>query len=154
MKRGAFGYLPLCFNIRGKKCLVVGGGNVAYRKIALIEKFGADVTCISPEFISPIQDLRIKKQIRCVKSKYPAKGMSLKKYELVISATDNPEVNIRVARNAFRDRTLVNIVDKSIEGSVIMPAILKKKGLLVSVSTGGAFPSRAKKVRDILRDVL
>ena len=154
MKQDAFGYMPICFNIRGKRCLVVGGGNVAYRKIALIKRFGANVICISPEFIKPIQALETRKNIKCIKKKYPGSGMSLKKYELVISATDDPEVNIRVARNAFRDRTLVNVVDKSIEGTVIMPAILKKKGLLLSVSTGGSSPSRAKKIRDILKNAL
>ncbi|MBU4303157.1 MAG: bifunctional precorrin-2 dehydrogenase/sirohydrochlorin ferrochelatase [Candidatus Omnitrophica bacterium] len=148
-----YNYMPVCFYIRGQSCLVVGGGNVAYRKISLVRRFGARVTCLSPEFIRPLQLLARRKEIKCIKERYPQR-MFLKKYALVIAATDDPRVNSRVCRDASRDKTLVNVVDKSIAGTVIMPAILKRKGFLVSVSTGGSCPRRAKKVRDIINDAL
>lgn len=153
MKKSMSNYMPVCLNLRGQGCLVVGGGNVAYRKISLVSEFGARVTCISPEFIKPVHLLARKKKIVCIRGRYPGR-ISLKKYALAIAATDDPAVNARVARDASRDKTLVNVVDKSAPGTVIMPAILKRKGLLVSVSTGGACPGRAKKVRDIINDAL
>lgn len=146
-------YMPVCLRLYRERCLVVGGGNVALRKVRVLRKFGGLVTCISPEFIHPLASLGREKKIKCIRQPYPRK-ISLKKYALVIAATDDPRVNIRVARDASRDKTPVNIVDNSVAGTLIMPAILKRKGLLVSVSSGGLSPSEAKKVRDIVSHAL
>ncbi|MBF0477892.1 MAG: bifunctional precorrin-2 dehydrogenase/sirohydrochlorin ferrochelatase [Candidatus Omnitrophica bacterium] len=147
------GYLPICFYIERKACLVVGGGKVAFRKITILKKFGAVITCLSPIFVKPLERLHATAKIKCVKRGYP-QTLSLKKYALVIAATNDPVVNKRVASDAKRDNVLFNVVDKSAAGSVIMPAILKHKGMLISVSTGGRSPSQAKKTRDILKGVI
>lgn len=147
------GYLPICLNVAGQKCLIVGGGRVAWRKISVLRKFGAAVTCLSPAFLRPIEDLGKRKKITCLKKPYGG-STTLGKYALVIAATDNPAVNRKVARDALREKTLVNVIDKSAEGSVIMPAILKRKGLTVGVSTGGQSPRQAKRIREILKNAL
>lgn len=152
-KTGLSGFMPVCLNLRGKPCLVVGGGNVAWRKISVLRKFGAQVTCMSRDFIDPLKSVKDSKGIRCINSPYP-RTMNLKKFALVIAATDDPGVNKRVARDASRDKILVNVVDNSVPGSFIMPAILKQNGLTIGVSTGGRDPGRAKKIRNILRHAL
>lgn len=146
-------YMPVCLNIYGKECLVVGGGSVALRKITVLRKFGGRVTCISPAFIKPLERMGSMKKIKCIRQAYP-RAISLKRYALVVAATDNPLVNKRVAADGLRDKTLVNVVDKSAAGSIIMPAILKRKGLLLGVSTAGRSPGLAKKMRDILSHAL
>lgn len=147
------GYMPVCLDVQKGQCLVVGGGNVALRKITALRRFGASITCISPEFIKPVETLARMKKIKCIKGPYPQR-MSLKKYTMVVAATDNPAVNKRIAGDATRDRALVNVVDKSAPGTVIMPAVLKRRGLTIAVSTNGQRPARAKKIRDILANVI
>lgn len=147
------GFLPVCLDIRDRKCLVVGGGQVALRKIKVLRKFGASITCLSPEIHGELERLGRAGDIKCVKRGYP-RNMSLKKFALVIAATNDAGINKLVAADAHRERTLVNVVDKSAPGSVIMPAIFKRKGLTVSVSTGGRAPSEAKKIRDLLKNAL
>ncbi|MBF0521965.1 MAG: bifunctional precorrin-2 dehydrogenase/sirohydrochlorin ferrochelatase [Candidatus Omnitrophica bacterium] len=146
-------YMPICLKVRNEECLVVGGGNVALRKITVLMKFGAKVICLSPEFLRQIEQLGKSGRIKCVKGCYSPK-ISLKKYTLVIAATDDAKVNKRIAADAARVKTLVNVVDQSAPGTVIMPAILKRPGLVVGVSTSGRSPSRAKKVRDLLSNAL
>lgn len=139
--------MPVCLNIHGKECLVVGGGMVASRKVAVLRKFGGRVTCISPDFSKSLEGLRNKNLIRGIRQSYP-RTMSLRKYAFVVAATDDPQVNQRVAADGLRDKTLVNVVDNSVAGSIIMPAILKRNGMVIGISTGGRSPSRAKKIRD------
>ncbi|MBF0484540.1 MAG: bifunctional precorrin-2 dehydrogenase/sirohydrochlorin ferrochelatase [Candidatus Omnitrophica bacterium] len=152
-KQADAAYLPICIDIKGKECLVVGGGNVALRKITVLRKFGAAVTCMSPFFVKQLERLADLEKIKCIKRVYPL-TLSLKKYALVIAATDDSDVNKQVVRDAVRDKILVNVVDKSAPGNVIMPAILKRKGFTISVSTGGRSPSQAKKIRDTLNHAL
>lgn len=146
-------YMPICLDLREKKCLVVGGGKVALRKIEVLRKFGARVTCVSPEFAGPLERLGNAKKIKCVRQRY-SRAIPLKEYALVIAATDDPKVNRMVARDAGHSKTLVNVVDKSAAGSVIMPAIVKRKGIVIGVSTGGRSPRAAQKIRDIVKNAL
>lgn len=146
-------YMPICLDLSGEKCLVVGGGNVALRKINVLLQFGAKVTCISPALVRELDEIRIRRGISHLKARYTDR-VSLKPYRLVIAATDDPKVNRRIASRARLDRVIVNVVDGSSSGSFIMPAIIKKRDITVGVSTGGVDPARAKKVRDIIRDAI
>ena len=146
-------YMPICLDLSQKRCLVVGGGNVALRKIGVLRRFGALVTCLSPELVKGLENIKGKGGISYIKGRYPGR-VSLTDYKLVIAATDDPAINGLIARRARLERVLVNVVDGSSPGGVMMPAILKKRGLTVGVSTGGSSPSRAKKVRDKIRDAI
>ena len=64
MKRHNYEYLPVCLSVHNKECFVVGGGRVASRKISVLRKFGANVTCLSQEFIKPLQFLAERKKIK------------------------------------------------------------------------------------------
>jgi siroheme synthase-like protein len=145
--------MPVCLNIQGEPCLVVGGGRVAWRKISVLKKFGADITCISPEFIGPIKQLGRTGRIRCVKAFYSGRT-ALKKYVLVFAATDDSAVNKRIAAAAIKRKIPVNVVDQSVPGTLIMPAVLKRKNFVIGVSTGGRSPGDAKALRDRLNRLL
>ncbi|MBF0531966.1 MAG: bifunctional precorrin-2 dehydrogenase/sirohydrochlorin ferrochelatase [Candidatus Omnitrophica bacterium] len=146
-------YMPVCLRLKGAECLIVGGGNVAWRKIKVLKKFGAALTCISPEFVAPLEKWGREGKVCCQYRRYP-QNLSLKKYQLVFAATDDPAVNRRVAADAARAKILVNVADQSAPGTMIMPAILKRKYFLISVSTGGRSPALAKQLRDKLDAVL
>lgn len=145
--------MPVCLNLWREHCLVVGGGNVALRKVRTLKKFGASITCLSPAFVKPLESLASEKKIRCVRKFYP-RTKCLKKYALVVAATDDPAVNKQVAKDAARDKALVNVADKSSAGTIILPAILKRKGFVIGVSTGGRSPAQAKKMRDRISHAL
>lgn len=153
MKMNNRKYMPVCLDLQGKLCLVVGGGNVASRKISVLIKFGACVTCVSPKFIQPLKRLGALKKIQCIRMPY-SKAIALNKYALVIAATDDPQVNRIVADRAGHTKALVNVVDKSACGNMIMPAILNYKGIVLGVSTNGHRPGLAKKIRDIIKNAL
>lgn len=146
-------YMPICLRLRGQKCLVIGGGRVALRKINTLRKFGADITCVSPDIVYQLKRLKSQNKIKHVKERYNPRR-SLKQYKLVIAATDELCTNQKIAEHAQKEKVLVNIVDGSTQGDVIMPAIIKKSGVLVAISTDGQAPSKAKKVRDSLKNVL
>jgi len=146
-------YMPICLDLFKERCLVVGGGNVALRKIRVLRQFGALVTCLSPKLAKGLENMSSKGGISYIRGRYPGR-VSLKDYKLVIAATDDPGINRLIARRARLERMLVNVVDGSSPGNVMMPAILKKRGLTIGVSTGGSSPSRAKKVRDKIRDAI
>lgn len=137
--------------LRSENCLVIGGGRVALRKINTLIQFGARITCISPEIVKELQRLSREKKIKYVKAGYFG-STGLKKYKLVIAATDNAGLNQKIGSRALKHRVLVNVVTGKTKGDIIFPAILKKKGMLISVSTNGESPSKAKRVRDRLRD--
>ena len=126
---------------------------MALRKINILKKFGAAITCLSPELIQGLKQQKIEKKIRHIKGRYSPK-IPLKEYKLVIAATDNHGVNQKIAERAQKEKVLANIVDGGARSDVIMPAILKKRGLLVAVSTDGCSPSRAKRIRDFLKNVI
>ncbi len=146
-------YLPICVRLQGHRCLVIGGGKVAFRKIKVLRRSGASVTCISPYIVQDLNRLKDENKIKYIKRPYSPK-ISFKAYKLVVAATDNPYINKQIAEQARREKTLVNVVNTGTQGDVIMPAILKKKDVVVAVSTDGRNPSRAKRIRDGLRDVL
>lgn len=139
--------------MRGEKCLVIGGGNVALRKIEILRKFEAKITCVSPDLIFGLERLKAGGKIRYIKRTYSGK-IPLKRYKFVVAATDDLNTNKRIAARCRSQRVLVNVVNKGSGADVIMPAILKRKGFTIAVSTDGKNCSRAKRIRDRLKDAI
>jgi siroheme synthase-like protein len=146
-------YMPICLRLRGEKCLVVGGGNVALRKIEVLRGFGAKITCLSPKLVSDLERLRADRKMMYIKGVYSGKT-NLKRYKFAIAATNNLAVNRKIAARCKKERIPVNTVNKKAGGDIIMPAILKKGGLLIAVSTDGRSCSEAKRARDRLKDAV
>jgi len=124
-------YFPLFVELENAPCLVVGGGEIATRKARALSEFGARVTQVAPEICGRgFADSDVE-------------GMAL-----VVSATDDPVVNRRVADLCKAKRIPVNVVDDPANCTFVFPAVCRKGPMTVSVSSGGACPVAAKLVRD------
>lgn len=132
------GYFPFMIDIQKKDCLVVGGGSVAYRKVLELLEFGAEVTVVSPEICMEIMELP---DIRVIKKAYETKDV-IGRF-LVIAATNEEETNRNISKDCQERQILVNAVDIKDACSFIFPAIIKKKDLVVSISTSGNSPAGA-----------
>jgi precorrin-2 dehydrogenase/sirohydrochlorin ferrochelatase len=143
MKKDA--YYPICLDLSGKSCLVIGGGEVAERKIVTLLKSGARVRVVSPEVTGGIRRLVETKSVALTERKYQAGD--LEGNFLVISATDDSAANAAIAEEADRKNILLNVVDFPAECNFIVPASLVRGGLMISVSTSGKSPALARKIR-------
>ncbi len=131
-------YYPIALNMKGKKCLLIGGGNVAYRKVMHLLQCGAEVKVVAPGVIDGIKRLAQKGRINLVKRTY--KQSDLKGMYLVFAATDDDAVNEKVFHATRSMHTLVNVVDKPASCDFIMPAVLRRGKITITISTEGAAP--------------
>lgn len=138
-------YFPVFLDLKGKPCVVVGGGGVGERKARNLLKAGAVVKIIGPELTPSLMRLREKKKIAHFSRPY-RKG-DLQGAFLAIAATDDRTTNERVFRHALEGRVLVNVVDDPAHSSFIVPSIVEKRDLLVAISTSGRSPALAKMLR-------
>ncbi len=138
-------YFPVFLDLKEKPCIVVGGGAVAERKVKNLLRAGARVKVISPELTLPLSRLREEKKIFHLARRYRKKD--LKGAILAIAATDDRAVNEGVFREATADRIPVNVVDDPAHSSFIVPSIVRKRDLLVAISTSGRSPALARLLR-------
>ncbi len=138
------GYFPFYVDLTDKKCVIIGGGKVAYRKIKVLLDFDADITLISPQIIDEIRELS--KDIRLIERAFEVEDIKNAFY--VISATNNKGLNELVSSLCFATNTLVNVIDDIEKCNFIFPAVLKKDEITISVSTSGSSPIMSKAIRD------
>ncbi len=141
-------YYPVYLDLRGRPCLVIGGGGVAERKTLSLLEAGAGVTIISPTLTQTLQKLSDSNKITHRQKSFEENDLS--GGFLVIAATDSPQVNIAAARSCKKNHILVNVVVPPEESSFIVPSVVKQGELAIAVSTGGASPALAKKIRQEL----
>jgi len=138
-------YLPIFLKVRERPCLVVGGGKVAARKVALLLRAGARVTVVSPQSCAEVASQTAGSNVTCVERTFqPADigGMVL-----AIAATDDVAVNRQVYELATQQGIPVNVVDNPALCSFIVPSIIDRSPVQVAVSTGGASPVLARLLR-------
>lgn len=138
-------YLPIFLKVQGRPCLVVGGGKVAARKVALLVRAGARVTVVSPQRCDDVQALSAGAAVTCVERRFRPEdidGMAL-----AIAATDDEAVNRQVSELARARGIPVNVVDNPDLCSFIVPSIIDRSPVQVAVSTGGASPVLARLLR-------
>lgn len=143
---------PIFIKLNHKLCIVVGGGEVAYRKVTALLQAEADVVVISPEISPKFENLLQTKQI-----KYLARGFQsgdLKGAFVVIAATNNTAVNQRIWDEANRLNLLVNVVDVPEFCNFYVPAIIREGDVAVAISTNGKAPYLSKKLRLKLQSLL
>ncbi|MGB9886395.1 MAG: precorrin-2 dehydrogenase/sirohydrochlorin ferrochelatase family protein [Moorellales bacterium] len=141
-------YYPVCLDLNNRECLVVGGGKVAERKVLGLLDCGARVRVVGPDLTPGLRQLADAGRIEHHRGEFdPA---ALEGAALVIAATDRPELNARVAREAQARGMLVNVVDEPEQGNFLVPATLRQGPLTVSVSTSGLSPLLARRIRDHL----
>ncbi len=143
-------YYPVNLDIAGRRCVVVGGGQVAERKVERLLDCGARVAVLSRRLTDHLAGLVRDGIVEHVDSEYePGK---LGEAMLVIGATDREDVNDAVSLECRRRGILVNIVDDPDRCDFILPSILQRGDLMVAVSTGGRSPALAKRVREDLEE--
>lgn len=138
-------YLPVFLSVRGQPCLVVGGGEVALRKVHSLMRAGAKVRVISPTLVESLLAMALEGQISHIEKRFEVSD--LESFVLVVSATNDREVNKNVYEAAQLRRLPVNVVDCPELCSFIFPAIVDRSPLVIAVSTGGASPVLARAVR-------
>ncbi|ADJ25768.1 siroheme synthase [Dehalogenimonas lykanthroporepellens BL-DC-9] len=144
-------YYPVFLDLTGKKCLVVGGGAVAWRKVESLLGSGAEVTVISPSLIPEINRLAEQSQVTIVNRVY-AEG-DLLGFFMVIAATDDVMVNGAVFREASKLGMLVNVVDDTANSNFIVPSVLRRGDMAIAVSTSGSSPALARRIKSDLTDI-
>jgi precorrin-2 dehydrogenase/sirohydrochlorin ferrochelatase len=138
-------YYPVNLDIRGRPCLVVGGGRVGARKVDTLLKCGAIVTVVSPEAISPLA--RLAEEGRIVLERREYRSSDVKGQFLVIGATDDEGLNRQIHADAERLNLLCNIADRPEICNFILPAIVRRGDFMMAVSTAGKSPAFAKHMR-------
>jgi len=145
-------YLPIFVAADKRPILVVGGGNVAERKVRLLLRTGAEVCVVSPELCPGLKTLEEKGRIQWLERGY--ESQDLDRAWLVYTATDDPFLQNRVASEAHARRILVNTVDDRNKCSFIMPAFVDRSPVMVAISTGGSSPVLARRLRDAIERLL
>jgi uroporphyrin-III C-methyltransferase/precorrin-2 dehydrogenase/sirohydrochlorin ferrochelatase len=145
-------YFPVFFDINGKHCLVVGGGDVAARKVSLLFRAGAKVTVVSPTLCESLQGRLASDEIKHVARRF--EDADLDGCTLVVAATDDQAVNRRVSELAHARHLPVNVVDQPELCSFIVPSIIDRSPVQVAVSTGGASPVLARLLRARLETLI
>jgi len=144
MPEPRFAY-PIMLDLAGRPALVVGGGAVALRKARTLADAGAAVRVVSPRFLAGFAR---DKRLKCVAAAYASRH--IRGMFLAVAATDDEAANARVASDARAAGALVNVVDWPERCDFIVPAVVKRGRLRIAVSTGGASPSLARRLREKL----
>lgn len=144
-------YYPIFMDLKAQPVLVVGGGQVALRKVQTLLDHGALVHIVSPRLVPELEAL-IDGKI-CLWSKKDYSTEDIKEAILVFSCTEKEEVNAKVSSDAKAHYRPVNVVDNTSKCSFIVPSIMERGDLQIAVSTGGSSPIVARQVRSELEDL-
>ena len=138
-------YYPVHLDIHNRNCLVIGGGGVGTRKVKTLLDCGARVMVISPTVSQQLQDLATSGEIKLEERSYQSEDLN--DMFLVIGATDDEKLNKQISSDADRLNTLCNIADRPEVCNFILPSIVHRDDLVITISTSGKSPALAKKLR-------
>jgi len=141
-------YYMACLDLTGRDCIVVGGGNVGLEKARGLLECGARVTVTAPEIVPELLDL----PVEWIEGRYASWDLGGK--WLAIAATPDRRVNRRVKEDAERLGIFCNVADDPELCSFILPAIVRRDPIVVGVSTGGASPALAQRIRADVADLI
>jgi len=143
-------YYPVHLDINNRNCLVVGGGGVGTRKVKTLLDCGARVMVISLTVSQQLQDLATSGEIQLEERSYQTEDLN--DMFLVIGATDDEKLNKQISSDADGLNTLCNIVDRPEVCNFILPSIVHRDDLVITISTSGKSPAFAKKLRKALEN--
>ena len=141
-------YYPVMLDIKEKNCLVIGGGQVALRKITSLLSYSAKVHVISDELCEELKNYYQEGKINWIQKKF--EPGDIKNAVLVFAATDSKEVKQNIAKEARANDILVNIADSPELCDFIVPSIVEQGDLTITISTNGKSPALAKKIKEDL----
>ena len=145
-------HLPIFINVRQNPCLVIGGGDIALRKINLLIKAQAKVDCLSPLFCEGITNLSQNGDVNLIQKRFESDD--IKDYAIIIASTDDSSVNALISKSAKKARIPVNVVDSPELSSFIMPSIVDRSPVIIAVSSAGRAPVLARIIRAKLETVI
>lgn len=141
-------YFPMFVDIEKKKCLIVGGGTVALRKVQVLLDFGADVVVVASEVISKIKEYPVTVYQRNFEKE------DLQGCELVVAATDDAGLNHEIAEAAQKQKIPVNAVDQQEDCSFIFPSYVREQELVGAFSSGGNSPVLTQYLKNYMAQIL
>ncbi|MDH5718143.1 MAG: bifunctional precorrin-2 dehydrogenase/sirohydrochlorin ferrochelatase [Spirochaetia bacterium] len=142
-------YFPIFINLKNKNVLIAGGGRVAYQKIKNLLPFDAAITVISPEFTDELIQLAVKeKKVKLQKGK--VEDIDFKDFDLIISAVNNKKINASCVKKGRKLKIWVNSVDDPENCDFITASVIKRKNVVIAVSSGGFLPGLSKILRKII----
>ncbi|HIS61074.1 MAG TPA: bifunctional precorrin-2 dehydrogenase/sirohydrochlorin ferrochelatase [Candidatus Scybalomonas excrementigallinarum] len=155
-------YFPMFMELKGKKCLVIGGGSVAYRKIKTLLEYEIEIIVIASDFLAQIKELeqKNKERISCITKEISSmeelKGYHLNKEEIsfIICATNKKGVNQRIACWCRENRIPVNVVDQKELCTFLFPAVVKKGDVSVGITTSGVSPVASSYLRECIEEIV
>jgi precorrin-2 dehydrogenase/sirohydrochlorin ferrochelatase len=151
-------YYPVFLNLRGRRCVVVGGGKVAQRKVRALLRAQADVRVVSPELTARLAQLAKAGAIQVLRRRYRKGDLTARARRiaplLVFAATNDPAVQQAVWKEANAIGALVNIADAPELSTFLVPAAFARGDLQVAISTSGASPALARSLRRRLEAML
>ncbi|MDV7104387.1 NAD(P)-dependent oxidoreductase [Vibrio sp. TH_r3] len=145
-------YFPLFLDLNNKPVLVVGGGDVASRKVDALLRANARVTVVSPEVSSYLKDCADKQLLVWVQSQY--RDDYTEDYIQVWATTNNPDLNYKVHKDAKKRGILVNVVDDKPYCDFITPSMINRGKVQIAISSGGASPVLIRNLREKIESVL
>jgi len=134
-----------CLKLKGRRCLVVGGGEIGLEKVEGVLACDGDVVLVAPDAVPELEELAREGSIAWERREY--RPGDLEGAFMVIASTDDTDVNIAIYEDAERRAMLVNVVDVPPLCNFILPAILRTGPLAVAISTAGASPALAKRMK-------
>ena len=143
-------YYPVYLNLAGKRCVILGGGTIAQGKIAALRDAGASITVISPEATDGIRRAAQRGHITFEQREYRAGDLD--GAFIAVAATNVWHVNREIYEEAEERGVLLNVVDDPDQCTFIAPSIVRRDPITLAVSTGGASPALARKMRETLAD--
>lgn len=144
-------YFPAFLDLRGRRCLVVGGGLIGERKVRDLLSCGADVVLVSPAATTGLAELVNRGTVTHRRRTF--RQSDVRGCAVVVAATGVTAVDTAVAGAAKRRRALVNVVDRPALCDFIVPSVLRRGELQIAVSTGGRSPALAREIRHGLEDM-
>ena len=146
-------YLPLFIDVTGKKCLVVGGGKVASRKLIPILSTNMIVTLISPDIIDEIhQASNEHKNLKIIKRRFNSED--IEDQFLIVAATNDTKINKEIAKISKEKNILINMAEDSISGNTLIPSVVDRDPIKIAVSSGAASPILTRLVKTKLETVI
>jgi len=144
-------FIPICVSLNDKNCLIVGGGNVALRKVDTLLQYNCSITVVAEESHESISYYAKKNKIKLEKRSY--KSPEASSFDIVISTSDKKDLNELVCSDAKKGNALVNVVDNPSLCDFIFPAVIKRDCLTASISTDGNAPFLSGHLKIILENI-
>lgn len=146
-------YFPFMIDIGDKRCLVVGGGKIAFHKVKILITFGVKIFVVAPFFSEDFYCLgNTEGQVSLLHREFLDSDIA--GMDFVIAATDEERVNLHISELCRQKGVLINVVDKKEACSFIFPAMLQEKDLLVAVSSGGKSPASVSYLKEKIKGAI